>query len=132
VHGVRIAFIAVLSAQWQCWSMCLSKTRVSRQNALLRLCCRYHAMLDSMEAAGIEPNATLHHFTHPQVNQARLAPRPVVVQQHQPASYAAHGNPASAAVQAEGAFPENEGMYQRQLPCRAARQLNTLLHQPYV
>lgn len=24
-------------------------------------------MLDSMEAAGIEPNATLHHFTHPQV-----------------------------------------------------------------
>uniref|UniRef100_A0A383W4H1 Glycoside hydrolase family 1 protein n=1 Tax=Tetradesmus obliquus TaxID=3088 RepID=A0A383W4H1_TETOB len=27
---------------------------------------RYHAILDSMEAAGIEPNATLHHFTHPQ------------------------------------------------------------------
>jgi beta-glucosidase/6-phospho-beta-glucosidase/beta-galactosidase len=28
---------------------------------------RYHDMLDVMEAAGIEPNATLHHFTHPQV-----------------------------------------------------------------
>eukprot|EP00882_Tetradesmus_deserticola_P029332 GHRQ01032847.1.p3 GENE.GHRQ01032847.1~~GHRQ01032847.1.p3 ORF type:complete len:213 (+),score=72.06 GHRQ01032847.1:292-930(+) len=27
---------------------------------------RYHAMLDAMEAAGVEPNATLHHFTHPQ------------------------------------------------------------------
>jgi beta-glucosidase/6-phospho-beta-glucosidase/beta-galactosidase len=28
--------------------------------------CRYHEMLDCMAAADIEPNATLHHFTHPQ------------------------------------------------------------------
>eukprot|EP00775_Hariotina_reticulata_P005032 gene5032-5274_t len=27
---------------------------------------RYNDMLDAMEAAGLEPNATLHHFTHPQ------------------------------------------------------------------
>ena len=27
--------------------------------------CRYHEMLDVMEELGIEPNATLHHFTHP-------------------------------------------------------------------
>eukprot|EP00882_Tetradesmus_deserticola_P024464 GHRQ01026736.1.p1 GENE.GHRQ01026736.1~~GHRQ01026736.1.p1 ORF type:complete len:189 (+),score=50.27 GHRQ01026736.1:292-858(+) len=31
---------------------------------------RYHAMLDAMEAAGVEPNATLHHFTHPQVGSS--------------------------------------------------------------
>jgi hypothetical protein len=38
-------------------------------------------MLDSMEAAGIEPNATLHHFTHPQVGKAHLVPRRVVLHQ---------------------------------------------------
>ncbi len=26
---------------------------------------RYHEMLDEMDRLGIEPNATLHHFTHP-------------------------------------------------------------------
>lgn len=31
---------------------------------------RYHDMLDAMDQAGIEPNATLHHFTHPQVISA--------------------------------------------------------------
>lgn len=30
---------------------------------------RYNAMLDYMEKTGIEPNATLHHFTHPQVGR---------------------------------------------------------------
>lgn len=29
-------------------------------------CCRYHEILDCLEAHGLEPNATLHHFTHPQ------------------------------------------------------------------
>ena len=27
--------------------------------------CRYHEMLDVMDELGLEPNATLHHFTHP-------------------------------------------------------------------
>lgn len=36
---------------------------------------RYNAMLDSMEAAGIEPNATLHHFTHPQVRSQHTSER---------------------------------------------------------
>ena len=26
---------------------------------------RYHEMLDVMDELGMEPNATLHHFTHP-------------------------------------------------------------------
>jgi hypothetical protein len=31
---------------------------------------RYNDILDAMEAAGLEPNASLHHFTHPQVMSA--------------------------------------------------------------
>ncbi len=34
---------------------------------------RYHDILDTMEEYGIEPNATLHHFVHPQVRSTGRA-----------------------------------------------------------
>ena len=37
----------------------------SLHNSACLCACRYHKILDAIEAAGMVPNATLHHFTHP-------------------------------------------------------------------